>query len=157
MLLKDRWRDVVLNFHVSKENITDDAKDSFCEELELVFDKFPKYNMKIFLGDFNARMGGADIVEPTITSEILHEISCENGVRAIEFVTSKNLTVKIVRSPHSNTHKCSWTSPDGYTHNQIEHTLINSLLHSSVLDIPSFMAADCGTDHYLVVVKLGRG
>ena len=28
------------------------------EELEQVFDHFPKYDMKILLGDFNAKVGG---------------------------------------------------------------------------------------------------
>jgi hypothetical protein len=27
-------------------------------------------------------------------------------------------------------------------------------MHSSVLDVQSFRAADCGTDHYLVVAKI---
>jgi hypothetical protein len=40
-------------------------KDSFYEELERVFDKFPKYHMKILL-DFNAKVGREDIFEPTI-------------------------------------------------------------------------------------------
>jgi hypothetical protein len=31
-------------------------KDSFCEELEHVFDKFPKYHMNILLGDLNAEI-----------------------------------------------------------------------------------------------------
>jgi hypothetical protein len=30
---------------------SNDVKDSFYEELERVLDKFPKYNMKILLGD----------------------------------------------------------------------------------------------------------
>jgi hypothetical protein len=34
-----------------------ESKDSFCEELEQVFDHFPKYHMKILLGDFNAKVG----------------------------------------------------------------------------------------------------
>jgi hypothetical protein len=33
------------------------VKDSFCEELERVFDKFPNYHIKILLGDFNAKVG----------------------------------------------------------------------------------------------------
>ena len=32
-------------------------KDSFYEELEQVFDHFPKYHTKILLGDFNANSG----------------------------------------------------------------------------------------------------
>jgi hypothetical protein len=36
----------------------------FCEELEHVFYKFPKYHMKILLGDFNAKVGREDIFKP---------------------------------------------------------------------------------------------
>ena len=34
-----------------------ESKDSFYEELEQVFYHFPKYYMKILLGDFNAKVG----------------------------------------------------------------------------------------------------
>jgi hypothetical protein len=64
---------------------------SFYEELELVFDKFPKYHMKILLGDFNAKVSKEDIFNPTIGNESLHEISNDNGVRLVKFATSKNL------------------------------------------------------------------
>jgi hypothetical protein len=41
-----------------------------------VFDQFPKYHMKILLGDFNAKVGREDIFKPTMmeaarTSETL--------------------------------------------------------------------------------------
>jgi exonuclease III len=49
---------VVLNVHAPTEDKCDYTKDSFYEELEGVFDQLPKYNMKILLGDFNAKVGG---------------------------------------------------------------------------------------------------
>jgi hypothetical protein len=36
---------VDLNIHAPTEDNTDDIKDSFCEELEYIFNKFPKYDM----------------------------------------------------------------------------------------------------------------
>jgi hypothetical protein len=60
-----------------------------------VFDKFPKYHMKILLGDFNAKVGREDTFKPTIGNESLHEIDNDNGVRVVNFATSKNLRVKI--------------------------------------------------------------
>jgi hypothetical protein len=45
-------------------------------------------------------------------------------------------------------------SPDGKKHNQIDHILIDRQRHSSVLDVPSFRAEDCDTDHYLMVAKV---
>jgi exonuclease III len=93
---------IILNVHTPTEDEIDDMKDSFCEELEHVFDKFPKYHTKILLGDFNAKIGREDIFRPTIGNESLHEISNDNGVSVVNYVISKNLFVKSTIFPHHN-------------------------------------------------------
>jgi len=110
--------------------------------------------MKILLGDFNAKVGRDIIFKPTIRQESLHQDSNDNGVRIVNFATSKNLVVKSTMFPHRNIHKYTWTSPDDKTHNQIDHVLIDRRWHSSVLDMRSFRGADCDTDHYLVIAKV---
>jgi hypothetical protein len=57
-------------------------------------DKFPKHHITILLGDFNAKVGREHIFKPTIENESLQEISNDNGVRAANFATSKNLCEK---------------------------------------------------------------
>jgi hypothetical protein len=47
---------IAMNFHAPTEDKTDDTKDSFYEELEYVFDKFPKYHVTTFLRDLNAKI-----------------------------------------------------------------------------------------------------
>jgi exonuclease III len=90
IILRGRWcHIIVLNVHAPTEDKTDDVKDSFYEEVECVFDKFPKYHMEILLGDFSAKVGKEDIFKPTIGNESLHEIRNENGVRLVNFATSK--------------------------------------------------------------------
>jgi hypothetical protein len=91
--------------HAPTENKIDDIKNRFCEELEQVFDTFLKYHMKILLGDFSAKVGREDIFKATIGKESLHEISKDNGVRVVNFASSKNLTVKSTMFPHRNIHK----------------------------------------------------
>jgi hypothetical protein len=62
-------------------------KDNFCEQLEHVFNKFPKYQMTILLEDFNVKVGKEDIFKPTTGNESLHEIGNSNGVRIVNFAT----------------------------------------------------------------------
>jgi hypothetical protein len=145
---------VVPNVPAPTEDKIDYVKGSFYGILERVFDKFPKYHMKILLGDFNAKVGREDTFKPTIGNESVHEISNDNGIRVVNFPTSRNLRVKSTLFPHRIVHKYTRTSPDGKTHNQIDHFLVDRRRHSSVLDVRSFRAADCDSDHYLVVAKV---
>jgi hypothetical protein len=154
IVLRGRWSNIiVLNAHAPTEEKNDDSKDSFYEELERVFDHFPKYHMKILL-DFNAKPGREDIFKPTIGKESLHEDSNDNWVTVVNFATSKNLVVKSTIFRHRNIHKYTWTSPDGKTNNQIYQVLIDRRWHSSILDVRSFWGADCDTDHYLLVAQV---
>jgi hypothetical protein len=121
IILKGHWGHiVVMNVNAPKGDKIDDVKDSFYKETESLFDKFPKKHMKILLGDFNAKVGREDILKLTIENESLHEISNDNGVRVVNFATSKKLTVKRTMFPQRNIHKYTWTSPDGKTHNQTD-------------------------------------
>jgi hypothetical protein len=148
ILLRGRWYHIiVLNVHAPTDDKTDDVKDSFFEELERVFHKFPKYHMKILFGDFNAKVGREDIFKLAIANGSLHEISNDKGVRLVNFATSKNLSVKTTMFPHRNIYKYTWTSPDGKTHNQIDQAF-------ECTYVRSFKAADCNSDHYLVVAKV---
>jgi endonuclease/exonuclease/phosphatase family metal-dependent hydrolase len=140
--------------HAPCEDKSSDVKNSFCEELGRIFDQFPRYDMKILLGDFNAKVGREDILKPTIGNKSSHEIRNDSGVRIVNFATSINLVVKSTMFPDHSIHKYTWTSIDGQTYNQIDHLLIDRRWHSSILDVRSFRGADCYTDHYLVVAKI---
>ena len=70
--------------HAPSEEKSDSSKDSFYEELEQIFYHFPKYDMKILLGDFNAKVGRENIFKPTIGNDSLHQGSNENGVRIVK-------------------------------------------------------------------------
>jgi hypothetical protein len=84
-----------------------------------------KHDMEILLGDFSAKMGREDISKLTFGNESLREIDNNNGVRVVSLATSKNLIVKITVVPCHNIHEFTWLSPDGKTHSQIDHILID--------------------------------
>ena len=73
----------------TREEKSNSSKDTFYEELEQVFDKIRKYHTKIRLVAFNAKVGRENIFKPTIGNKILYQDFNDNGVRIVNFATSK--------------------------------------------------------------------
>jgi hypothetical protein len=95
IIQRGRWcHFIVLNIRAPTKDKANDVKGSFYKELEHMFNKFHKYYVKMLLGDFNAKVDSEDSFKPTIGSESLHDISNDNGVRVVNFSTSKDLRVK---------------------------------------------------------------
>jgi hypothetical protein len=85
----------VLNVHAPTEDTIDDMNGRFSEELEQVFNKLPKYYMKMLIGDFNSKVGRENYFKPTIGNDSSHEISNANGVRVVNSATQKILLAKV--------------------------------------------------------------
>ena len=103
IVLRGHWSNIiVLNAHEPSEEKNYDSKDSFYEESEQVFDHFLNYQMKILLEDFNAKLEKDNIFKPKIGNKSLHEDSIDNGVRVVNFATSKNLVAKSTIFPHQS-------------------------------------------------------
>jgi hypothetical protein len=101
--------------HAPCQDNNDDVKGSFYEELGRVFDQFPRYDMKTMLVDFSVKVGREDIFKLTIGNESPHKIRNDNGVRVVNFATSKNLAVKSTMFQHCDIHKYTRTSSGGKT------------------------------------------
>jgi hypothetical protein len=82
---------ITWNVHAQSEEESDDSKDKFYEELEQLFDHFPKYHVKILLGDLNAKVWRENTFKPTIGTEVLHNDSNDNGARIVNFATQKKI------------------------------------------------------------------
>jgi hypothetical protein len=101
IILRGSWCEIiVLIIHTPPEDKIDDVKDSFYKELERVFDKFPKYHMKILLGDFNDKGGREDIFKPTVGNESLREISNDNGVSKLSHFKDLSQKYDVPTSQH---------------------------------------------------------
>jgi len=78
----------------------------------------------------------------------------DDNVTTVKFATSKSLVVNSTMFPHRNIHKFTWTCPDGKTHNQSDHMLIDRRWHSRIPAVRYFRGDDCDTDHHLVVAEV---
>jgi len=60
------WHNIiVVNVRAQSKEKSDESKYSFYEELEQVFDHFPKYHMEMLLGNVNAKVGRDNIFKST--------------------------------------------------------------------------------------------
>jgi hypothetical protein len=95
---------MVLNVRAPTKCKIGDMKDRINEKLECVFDEFPKNHTNILLRDFKVERDMEDTFKLTLGNANLHKIINDNGVRVVNFATSKNLTVKSTMFPYHNIH-----------------------------------------------------
>lgn len=143
-----------INVYAPTEDKSDEVKGEFYEQLEREYDLAPAWDIKIILGDFNAKIGREMVYRPTIGPHSLHELSNDNGKRLIDFAMSRNAVISSTYFNHKDIHKATWRSPDNRTCNQIDHVLIEGRHSSDVLDVRSCRGPNMDTDHYLVKVVL---
>jgi len=74
-----------MNVRAPTEDKNYDIMDECYEELEREFYQFPKYHMKILLGDFNANIGTEDTFKIIIWNNSLFESGNDNAVRIVNF------------------------------------------------------------------------
>jgi hypothetical protein len=109
------------------------TEDKTNEELEHVLDQFPKQQLHILSGDFDAKVRTEHTFKLIIGNDSLYEISSHNALRVLQFTTSKSVTVKGMMFQHDSINKFANNSPDGKIY--IYYILIDWRRHSSLLDI----------------------
>ncbi|XP_045494840.1 craniofacial development protein 2-like [Colias croceus] len=134
--LKGKFSNItIINAYAPTELADEETKDSFYDDLENVYEQAPQYDVKILLGDFNAKVGKEEVFMPAIGRHSKHDRSNDNGIRLISFASSKNMVIMSTVFPHKNIHKGTWKSPDGQTVNQIDHVLVDSRHKNSIKDV----------------------
>jgi hypothetical protein len=127
-ILRDRGRFNNLSLicsHAPTEEKNEYIKDSFHEELETTVTGCPKNDIKILLGDFNAKEGFEDQGRSVAGNCGLHEKSNDNGLRLIGLTSVLNMVIRSTTFPHKKIHLATWRSEDCTT-NQIDHILIDA-------------------------------
>ncbi|KAL1395335.1 hypothetical protein pipiens_011328 [Culex pipiens pipiens] len=63
-------------------------KEAFYAKLEQKFDSCPQRDVKIVIGDMDARIGREEMYKPVIGPNSLHTVTNDNGQRCINFAAS---------------------------------------------------------------------
>ena len=92
--LKGRFKNYsLINAHAPTNESSDDDKEAFYEKLSKAYNDCPRHDIKIILGDMNAKVGREEAFRPTIGKWSLHEETNENGLRLIDFATEKGMVI----------------------------------------------------------------
>jgi hypothetical protein len=109
-------------------------KDNFYVDLERIYMKAPKLDIKFVMGDFNAKMGKEPGLAPNVGKHNLHEETNNNRWRMTDFAITKNMAISSTLFQHKIIHKETWGSPDETTSNQIDHVMTDSR-HATYIQI----------------------
>ncbi|XP_055633640.1 uncharacterized protein LOC129773983 [Toxorhynchites rutilus septentrionalis] len=110
-----------------------DDKDEIYAQLEREYERCPKHDIKIIIGDFNAQIG--------------------KEKEFIDFATSKKMAVRSTFFQHKFLHQYTWRSPN-QTKSQIDHVLIDGRNSSEITDVRTYRGANIDSDNYLTMVKM---
>ena len=76
------------------EGSDDSEKDAFYRTLTDIFDELHGHDLKLLLGDFNAKVtADRHGCESVIGGESLHTTSNDNGVRLVDFCAANRLSI----------------------------------------------------------------
>lgn len=69
----------IMNIHAPTEEKDEEEKDLFYEMLDNEYEKLPIYDIKIVMGDCNAKVGQEEMYRATVGRHSKHEITNDNG------------------------------------------------------------------------------
>ena len=124
-----------------------ESKEEFYEQIKATMEKIPKRDLKILMGDLNAKVGSDNTDKELIMGT--HGVGEHN-----EFCMFNDLVIGVTLFPHKPIHKKTWKSPDSKTETQIDHTSIDRKWRRSLLDVRVKRGADAATHHYLVISEI---
>jgi exonuclease III len=78
--------------HAPTEEKDEKIKNSFCDRLDRTYQKMPKHDVKIIIGDMNAKVG-KDLMIPNVGKFGLHDVSNDNGTRLADISVTRNLVI----------------------------------------------------------------
>jgi endonuclease/exonuclease/phosphatase family metal-dependent hydrolase len=144
----------VIQCYAPTNTATEEEKEEFYRALQSLIDRSPRRDIKIVMGDMNAKVGCNNAGREHIMGKHGLGTCNENGSLFTDFCTFNDLVIGGTIFPHKTIHKTTWISPDGKTANQIDHIAIARRWRGSLQDVRAWRGADAASDHQLVVATM---
>ncbi|KAK0134904.1 Craniofacial development protein 2 [Merluccius polli] len=145
----------IVQVYAPTDVASEEDKDAFYNQLQTVLEEIPSYDIKMLIGDFNAKLDDDRRgLNTTVGPHGSASSTNDNGERLLMLTSTNGFSIGNTFFGHKRIHKMTWVSPGGGTRNELDYICINTRWCSSLLDVRSYRGADVGSDHFLVVGKI---
>lgn len=124
--IKGKFRNIsIINVHAPTEEKDEDEKNAF-DTLEGAYDNCPRNDVKIVIGNLNAKIEREAHHQRQTGLHSLHTENNDSGLRVIDFAAGRDMVVGSTMFLRKDIYKYTWISHDQETRNQIDYVLIDA-------------------------------
>jgi hypothetical protein len=114
----------LINIHAPTNDSEEEAEDQFYEQLKRTYTTCPSNDVKVVMGDANAKFGRETVHQPPMSKHSLHESTNENDLRLVDFGAGRQMAIKSTYFMHNRIHLQTWHS-HRWTHFQPDRSLFD--------------------------------
>uniref|UniRef100_A0A672N8W4 Endonuclease/exonuclease/phosphatase domain-containing protein n=1 Tax=Sinocyclocheilus grahami TaxID=75366 RepID=A0A672N8W4_SINGR len=144
----------VIQVYAPTSDSTEEEVETFYGQLEHTIEELPKKDVKIVIGDWNAKVGTDNLGWEQVMGCHGYGQRNNRGERLLEFASKNDLLITNTRFQQKDSRKWTWMAPDGKYTNMIDLVLVNRRWKTAVRVCRTFPGADISSDHSLVMCKL---
>ncbi len=144
----------VIQLYAPTSDSTEEEVEIFYWQLEHIIEELPKKDVKIMIGDWNAKVGTDNVGWEQVMGCHGYGKHNDRGERLLEFAFKNDLLITNTRFQQKDSRKWTWMAPDGKHTNMIDLVLLDRRWKTAVSVCRTFQGADISSDHSLVMCKL---
>ena len=141
----------IIQVYAPTSESTDEEVEKFYEEIERAKSHLKSQDIKIIMGDFNAKVGD-ERVEDVVGPCGLGTLN-ERGSRLIDWCEMNNFFITNTWFENHHRRQWTWMSPGDRIRNKIDYILVQKRYRNAVKTSKSLPGADCDSDHIPVMCK----
>ncbi|KAJ8417554.1 hypothetical protein AAFF_G00223970 [Aldrovandia affinis] len=103
----------IVQVYAPTEVVSEEEKDIFYTQLQGVLEEIPSYDIKLLIGDFNAKLDSDRRgLHTTVGPHWSASSTNDNGERLLMLTSTNGLSIGNTFFKHKQIHKITWVSPD---------------------------------------------
>ena len=142
----------IVQVYAPTSTAEEEEVEQFYEDLDKTMKCLKSQDIKIVMGDFNAKVG-SERVENIVGPWGIGEEN-ERGERLIEWCKENGFMISNTWYQNHPRRQWTWMSPGDRTRNKIDFILVQDRFRNAIKTSKSMPGADCDSDHVPVMCKL---